>query len=217
MLLGLTQICPDRQTLYAERALRHKSWTRGPTYLTMTQFAFRQTSAFMLALAVLASPVAAASQQRTGQPPKKIDAVEIGRAGSVGILRIGKGKSKTCLVVAQPAERLPKALTRDPAYVYVVMKQGEPQKLEFQVHTGYTLKPGAEAQITAGSQLFLASGSEQTLWLKNPSEEPRLISELRRATTMTIKGTSLRGNDTTDRYSVTGFGQALEQAQKECS
>ncbi len=40
---------------------------------------------------------------------------------------------------------------------------------------------------------------------------------MRKGGTLQVKGTSQRGNDTTDRYPLTGFSQALERAQKECS
>jgi invasion protein IalB len=178
-----------------------------------------RTLAFGLALAVVALTGAAEAQQRTAARGSSGagNAWEFGKVGAWTILRAGEGRGKSCFIMTQPAERLPKGLTRDPAYLYVLMRQGEAAKPEFQVLTGYPLKASSDAQISVGGQNFAASGADKTLWLKNPAEETRLVAELRRATTMTIKGTSLRGNETTDRYSVTGFGQALERAQKECS
>jgi invasion protein IalB len=145
------------------------------------------------------------------------NAFEIARVGAWGIFTSGEGRAKTCFVMTQPAERLPKGLTRDPAHVYVSMRQGEATKHEFSVITGYPLKAGADAQISIGPVGFVAIGQNKNIWLKNPAEEPRFIGELRKGSALTIKGTSLRGNDTTDKYPLTGFGQALERAQKECS
>lgn len=145
------------------------------------------------------------------------NALEVARVGSWSVLTAGEGRSKTCFIMTQPAERLPRGLTRDPAHVYISMRQGEATKQEFSVITGYPLKAGVDAQVTVGSAVFSAIGQNKNIWLKNPAEEPRFIGELRRASGMTIKGTSLRGNDTTDRYTLTGFGAALERAQKECS
>ena len=173
--------------------------------------------ALVLALVVLVAPVTALAQQRPAARAGAGNAWEFGKVGAWTILRAGEGRGKSCFIMTQPAERLPKGLTRDPAHMYVIMRQGEATKPEFQVLTGYPIKATSDAQITVGGQAFAASGSEKTLWLKNPAEEARFLTEMRRASTMTIKGTSLRGNDTTDRYSVTGFGQAFERAQKECS
>ncbi len=144
-------------------------------------------------------------------------ALEIGKAGAWGIFTNGEGRSKNCFIMAQPAERLPKGLTRDPAHLFVTMRQGEANKPEFSLLTGYPLKQGAEAQLSVGSVVFAGVGENKTVWLKNPAEENRFIGELRKAGSLSVKGTSLRGNDTTDRFTMTGFGQALERAQKECS
>jgi invasion protein IalB len=169
-------------------------------------------------IALSAASIAASAQQRqTSRGGQGGNALEIARVGAWSVLTAGEGRSKTCFVMTQPAERLPRGLTRDPAHVYVSMRQGEASKHEFAVITGYPLKSGAEAQITVGATGFSAVGQNTNIWLKNPAEEPRFIGELRRNGALVIKGTSQRGNDTTDRYPLTGFGAALERAQKECS
>ncbi len=145
------------------------------------------------------------------------NALEIGKAGAWGIFTAGEGRAKTCFIMAQPAERLPKGLTRDPAHIYVSMRQGDATRQEFAVITGYPVKQGADAQVAVGAVNFVGTGQNKNIWLKNPAEEGRFIGEMRKGTSLSIKGTSQKGNDTTDRYPLTGFGQALERAQKECS
>jgi invasion protein IalB len=172
-----------------------------------------------VALAVLAVSSVAGAQQRQAArgAAGSGNAFEIARVGAWSVLTTGEGRSKTCFIMTQPAERLPKGLTRDPAHVYISMRQGEATKQEFAVITGYPLKAGADAQISVGTVGFAAIGQNKNIWLKNPAEEPRFIGEMRKGAALVIKGTSLRGNDTTDRYPLTGFGAALERAQKECS
>jgi invasion protein IalB len=167
-------------------------------------------------VATLAAAAGAQAQQRQAGRTAG-NAFEIARVGSWSVLTTGEGRAKSCFIMTQPAERLPKGLSRDPAHIYVTMRQGEATKHEFSVITGYPLKQGSEAQIAIGNVGFSAVGQNSNMWLKNPAEEPRFIGELRRGSSLTIKGTSQRGNDTTDRYTLTGFGAALERAQKECS
>jgi len=172
----------------------------------------------LCALALLACAAPAEAQQRqTGRANPGGTAFEIGKAGVWGIFTSGEGRSKSCFVMAQPAERLPKGLTRDPAHVFVATRQGEAAKMEFSMLTGYPLKQGTDAQLNVGAASFAGVGQNKTVWLKNPAEESRFIGELRKGGSLQVKGTSIRGNDTTDRYPLAGFGQALERAQKECS
>lgn len=170
-------------------------------------------------IAVLAGLASAEAQQRQALRGGQAggNAFEIARVGAWSVLTTGEGRSKSCFIMTQPAERLPKGLTRDPAHVYITMRQGEATKQEFSVITGYPLKAGGEAQITVGNVSFAALGQNKNVWLRNPAEEARFIGELRKGAALVIKGTSQRGNDTTDRYPLTGFGAALERAQKECS
>ena len=144
-------------------------------------------------------------------------ALEIGKAGAWGVFTSGEGRAKNCFIMAQPAERLPKGLTRDPAHVFITMRQGEANKMEFSMLWGYPLKTGTDAQLSVGNATFAGVGQNKTVWLKNPAEENRFIGELRKASNLSVKGTSQRGNETIDRYPLTGFGQALELAQKKCS
>jgi invasion protein IalB len=169
---------------------------------------------FLLAASVHAG---VAQQRQTARGGQGGNAIEIARVGVWSVLTAGEGRSKTCFIMAKPAERLPKGLTRDPAHVYVSMRQGDATKPEFAVITGYPLKQGAEVQIGVGNANFAALGQNTNIWLRNPAEEPRFIGELRRGGALVVKGTSQRGNETTDRYALTGFGAALERAQKECS
>ncbi|MGL5117093.1 MAG: invasion associated locus B family protein [Beijerinckiaceae bacterium] len=178
---------------------------------------FLTAVAFAAAIAGLASPTAAQQRPAARNGQGNFNALEIGKAGAWEIFTTGEGRSRNCFVRSKPAERLPKGLNRDPAYVYVTMRQGDANRQEFSVITGYGIKPGAEAQLAVGAVSFAGLGQNSNLWLKNPAEEGRFIAELRKATAFTVKGTSARGNETTDRYSLTGFGQALERAQKECS
>ena len=43
-----------------------------------------------------------------------------------------------------------------------------------------------------------------------------LIAEMRKGSTMEIRAASVRGNASTDSYSLSGFSQAMDRLQKEC-
>jgi hypothetical protein len=55
------------------------------------------------------------------------------------------------------------------------------------------------------------------LWVKNAAREAALIAEMKKGSTLLIKAASLKGNASTDTYSLDGFSQAMDRLQKECS
>jgi invasion protein IalB len=90
-------------------------------------------------------------------------------------------------------------------------------------------KPGtkrakAEAKAKAVSAPLATVGEESfdllpkgaDLWVKNAARESALIAEMKKGATLEIKAASLKGNASTDGYSLAGFSQAMERLQKEC-
>ena len=54
------------------------------------------------------------------------------------------------------------------------------------------------------------------LWVKNAAKESALITEMRKGVKLVIKAASLKGHESLDTYSLTGFDQAMQRLQKEC-
>ena len=54
------------------------------------------------------------------------------------------------------------------------------------------------------------------LWVKNAARESELIAEMRKGVTLEIRAASLKGNASTNSYSLAGFSQAMDRLQKEC-
>lgn len=74
-------------------------------------------------IAVFAGLTSAEAQQRQAARGNQAsgNAFEIARVGAWSVLTTGEGRSKSCFIMTQPAERLPKGLTRDPAHVYITI------------------------------------------------------------------------------------------------
>ena len=69
---------------------------------------------------------------------------------------------------------------------------------------------------TVGQETFDLLPKGANLWVKNAARESALIAEMKKGVTLEIKAVSLKGNESTDDYSLAGFSQALERLQKEC-
>ena len=52
--------------------------------------------------------------------------------------------------------------------------------------------------------------------MKNPAEESQFIDAMKKGSKLVIKAPSIKGNVTTDTYSLSGLSQALDRVQKDC-
>jgi hypothetical protein len=127
------------------------------------------------------------------------------------------GRSKICYALSQPKDRLPKNLNRDPAYLFVSFRPAENVRNEVALVLGFTAKDNGPAEAMIGNAKYALLTKATDAWLKNPAEEGQAIATMSRGQSVIVKTQSLRGNQLTDRYSLSGFNQALERARKECS
>jgi len=155
------------------------------------------------------------------------------------------GKGRICYTLAQPKSREPTSLTRDPGYAFISDRPAEGVRNEVSFIMGFDVAGGAdasEAKLDPKASEKPASKSDAksktpagpapvalvdetsfemlpkggNLWVKNAAKEGALITEMRKGAKLVIKAASLRGHQSVDTYSLTGFGQALDRLQKEC-
>ena len=183
--------------------------------------------ALILTAGAAVSPALAAKKIAPAKPePAKTE--EPAKAGAKGkSLLVGEygdwkvyvtpgEKNKTCYALAQPKERLPASLKRDPAYVFISTRQAENVKNEVSIIMGFGVKDGAVTSAEIGDESFELLGKGVNAWVKNPAEEPKFVAVLRKGSKLVVKMPSAKGNVTTDNYSLSGITQALDRASKEC-
>jgi hypothetical protein len=162
-----------------------------------------------------AGPAAAPAAPATA--PGGGSATLVEKFGDWGVYTAQTGRSKICYALSQPKDRLPKDLNRDPAYLFVSYRPAENVNNEVALVLGFSAREEAPAEAAIGSASFALLTKENSAWLKNPAEESRAITAMSRGQTITVKAQSRRGSQLTDRYSLNGFGPAVERARKECS
>jgi hypothetical protein len=122
-----------------------------------------------------------------------------------------------CFVIAKPgtSKTDPAGRSRDPAHFFISTRPSEKVREEVSTVLGYGLKPDS-ASATIGSANFAMYAQNDGAWIKNAAEEARMIDAMRKGSDLIVKGTSTRGTDTTDTYSLRGISQALDRAAQEC-
>ncbi len=126
------------------------------------------------------------------------------------------GKEKTCYALAQPKERVPGKLKRDPAYVFISNRPGENIHNEVSIMMGFPMKNGGEAEADVSGTSFDLVSKGTNAWIKNPAQEAEFIKALKKSAKLIVKAASVKGHVTTDSYSLAGLSQALESVEHEC-
>lgn len=168
------------------------------------------------AMAKKAPPKPAAPAADTAKPDTKGKPALVFSSGDWNVYVTQGEKKKTCYALAQPKERLPAALKRDPAFIFISTRLGENVKNEVSIIMGFSVKDGATTQAEIGDEAYDLLGKGTNAWVKNPAEEPKFVASLRKGSKLAVKMPSAKGNVTTDTYSLNGLGQALDRVGKEC-
>jgi hypothetical protein len=126
--------------------------------------------------------------------------------------------TKVCFALAKPQDTRtsPAGKPRDPPYVFIASRPTENVRNEVSIAIGYSFKPGVDATVEIGSAKFPMYTQSDGAWIKNAAEEAHMVEAMRKGSDMVVTGTSARGTQSTDRYSLKGLSQALDRAAQEC-
>lgn len=162
-------------------------------------------------LGVILACAAAAPAAAQGQPQSK----SVAQFGDWSVY-VSTANPKVCYAISQPKTRAPEGLKRDPAYFFVSTRPGENVRNEVTVTVGFPLKEGSDATLTVGTLTLQLYTKDEGAWVRNVADEAKLVDAMKRGKDLTVASTSLRGNATTDKYSLSGLGQALDRVAQEC-
>jgi hypothetical protein len=132
----------------------------------------------------------------------------------------GAGDMKVCYALAEPKSKEPARAKRDPVYFLINDWPGRHSKAEAEIVAGYPYKDGSSVGIQVGGAKFSFftknQGNAGGAWVLNPADQPKLIDAMRNGSTAIVAGTSRRGTQTRDTYSLAGMGDALDKIHQAC-
>jgi hypothetical protein len=168
-------------------------------------------------------PAEAASPKPATKPaaPPTIGGVKptlLGQYGEWGAYTASPGGKKLCFAIAKPtsATTNPPNRPRNPVYMFISTRPADKVANEVSVITGYPYKPGTEASAEIGSTSYALYTQVDGAWIKNAAEEAQMVDAMRGGQTAVVKGTSAKGTESTDTYSLKGLSQALDRVGQEC-
>jgi hypothetical protein len=157
-----------------------------------------------------ASPAAAAAG---GAQPKLL-----GQYGIWGAYTASPGGKKVCFALAKPSasETNPPNRPRNPVYMFISTRPADKVSNEISLVVGYPFKAGTEATAQVGGSSFALYTQQDGAWVKNATEEAKMVDAMRGGDNAVIKGVSTKGTQSTDTFSLKGVSQALDRTAQEC-
>lgn len=122
-----------------------------------------------------------------------------------------------CFISAQPQSSEPAGANRDPIHFMILHRKSMSIKNEVQTIIGYpfnTTNGNASASIDGKSYLMTTQGSAG--WLASKNDEGGFVTAFKAGTSMVVKGTSQRGTNTADTYSLSGATAAMNAIDTAC-
>ena len=161
----------------------------------------------------------------------------VGSYGDWKVYHSASGKAKICYLLAEPKKRDPQDDKRDQAYAFISERPAEHVRNEISFVMGFEVATAADFKekkkpkkpkkeepadavnptVAIGDSEFDLAPKGNDLWVKNPAEESQVIDEMRKGANLVIKAAARKGRGTTDTYSLSGFGQAVDKAMKDCA
>jgi hypothetical protein len=123
-----------------------------------------------------------------------------------------------CYISAQPQDTKPDGVTRSPIHFLIIHRKGLGTKNEVQTLIGYPFNStSSNASATIDGKTFPMVTEGEAAWLASAADEPNFVSAMKAGSTLTVKGTSQRGTNTTDTYDLGGVTAAMTEIDKACA
>ena len=167
---------------------------------------------FILVCATLVALLAAPISVNAAEPKELLK-----NPGVWGAFSLNEGKGLACYLAGQPKNSKPTGVKRGPIWLLVTHRPYKKIKGEIGVYVGYPLKANSTVTIDIDRQKFKLYTVDDTAWVEDAKMEVKLVAAMRKGRRMVIKGTSKRGTNTTDTYSLNGFTRAHITINRACN
>lgn len=124
--------------------------------------------------------------------------------------------AKVCYMSSQPKKKEPQAKARGEVYALVTHRPGEKTFDVVSFMAGYTYKAGSEVSVSVEKNNFKLFTDGDAAWARDEKTDKGLVAAMKKGSNMTVKGTSAKGTNTTDTYSLNGIAGAYTAISEAC-
>jgi Invasion associated locus B (IalB) protein len=125
--------------------------------------------------------------------------------------------SIVCYVYSTPKKsESPRKVKRDPIYFMITNWPGRKIKGQISTIIGYPFKEDSVVRLAIDAQSYDLYTNGDTAWADQPETEAQIVKALKTGGSLTVKGTSWKGTETTDTYSLSGLTAAMNKIDTSC-
>jgi hypothetical protein len=124
--------------------------------------------------------------------------------------------TRVCYISSRPKASEPKSVKRDPAFFLVTHMPGRKVRGEVSTIIGYPFKKDSTAKLAIDESGFDLFTNADGAWADTTAAEKKIVAAMRNGKSLSVTGTSWRGTETVDTYSLAGVSSALAKIDEVC-
>lgn len=123
---------------------------------------------------------------------------------------------KVCYMVSKPQKAEGDYTKRGDIFALISHRPAEGSRNVFSYITGYSFKQGSGATVDIDDKEYVLFTQGDTAWAPDAVGDNRLALAIRNGSKMVVNGTSSRGTETTDTFSLKGSSAAYNAITRAC-
>ena len=144
------------------------------------------------------------------------DIQNLGKFGDWRAYAYDEKGEKACYIASQPKKDEGDYKKRGEIYAMVTHRPADKVRDEVSLAAGYRYKTESRVKVSVDGKTFELFPHEDTAWVPDSAGDKKLVAAMRAGRTMVVQGTSARGTQTKDTYSLIGFSKAYQTAARAC-
>jgi invasion protein IalB len=125
--------------------------------------------------------------------------------------------TKVCYVVSQPKSTdSAKKVKRDPVFFIITNMPGRKIAGEVSTIIGYPFKEQTTVQVKVDEASFELFTNGDGAWADTSAKEKKIVAAMKGGKKLSVTGTSWKGTETTDNYSLAGMSAAMDKINSAC-
>ncbi|NDF13080.1 MAG: hypothetical protein EB060_09755 [Proteobacteria bacterium] len=125
---------------------------------------------------------------------------------------------KICYIASYPNRKTGNYKKRGEPYFLITNRSATVD--EVSVSSGYPYKPTskvvAKLDTKQSFDMFTSPEVPEVAWARDTTQDEKMVEALRKATTVSVRGTSQSGSFSEDRYSLNGISKAYQRMKSLC-